>query len=115
MDYIGTEFTQVLRKYSDKTAARDLVRELESYGGDPANLVHSGMPPPRRPFQTNLSTEQVLSQGRQTRTHLALTDKAREPSIALHRLYIMLELTWGLSARVASQKKKKQPMTRQRI
>ncbi|KAF8268260.1 hypothetical protein EI94DRAFT_1728163 [Lactarius quietus] len=32
----------VLRKYSDKTVARDLVRELESYGGDPANLVHSG-------------------------------------------------------------------------
>ncbi|KAI9448236.1 ACBP-domain-containing protein [Lactarius indigo] len=33
---------KVLRKYSDKTVARDLVRELESYGGDPANLVHSG-------------------------------------------------------------------------
>jgi len=31
-----------LRRYSDKTVARDLVRELESYGGDPANLVHSG-------------------------------------------------------------------------
>ncbi|KAH8999312.1 ACBP-domain-containing protein [Lactarius akahatsu] len=37
---------KVLRKYSDKTVARDLVRELESYGGDPANLVHSGMPSP---------------------------------------------------------------------
>ncbi|KAI0003053.1 acyl CoA binding protein-domain-containing protein [Russula compacta] len=33
---------KVLRRYSDKTVARDLVRELESYGGDPANLVHSG-------------------------------------------------------------------------
>jgi acyl-CoA-binding protein len=33
---------KVLRKYSDKTVARELVRELESYGGDPANLVHSG-------------------------------------------------------------------------
>ncbi|KAI0269182.1 acyl CoA binding protein-domain-containing protein [Gloeopeniophorella convolvens] len=32
---------KVLRKYSDKTMARDLVRELESFGGDPANLVHS--------------------------------------------------------------------------
>lgn len=35
---------QVLRKYSDKTVARDLVRELESYAGDPANLVMSGKP-----------------------------------------------------------------------
>jgi len=33
---------KVLRRYSDKTVARDLVGELESYGGDPANLVHSG-------------------------------------------------------------------------
>lgn len=33
---------KVLRRYSDKTVARDLVEELESYGGDPANLVHSG-------------------------------------------------------------------------
>ncbi|KAL0949861.1 hypothetical protein HGRIS_009894 [Hohenbuehelia grisea] len=32
---------KVLRKYSDKTVARDLVRELESYGGDPSNLVLS--------------------------------------------------------------------------
>ncbi len=36
---------QVLRKYSDKTVARDLVRELESYAGDPANLVMSGTYP----------------------------------------------------------------------
>lgn len=33
---------QVLRKYSDKTMARSLVEELESYGGDPNNLVLSG-------------------------------------------------------------------------
>jgi len=33
---------KILRKYSEKTVARDLVRELESYGGDPANLVHGG-------------------------------------------------------------------------
>lgn len=32
---------KVLRRYSDKTVAKDLVREIESYGGDPANLVHS--------------------------------------------------------------------------
>ncbi|RXW25828.1 hypothetical protein EST38_g44 [Candolleomyces aberdarensis] len=32
---------KVLRKYSDKTIARDLVAELESYGGDPSNLVMS--------------------------------------------------------------------------
>ncbi|KAI1789031.1 ACBP-domain-containing protein [Ganoderma leucocontextum] len=34
---------KVLRKYSDKTVARDLVQELESYAGDPANLVMSGV------------------------------------------------------------------------
>ncbi|KAH7931273.1 ACBP-domain-containing protein [Leucogyrophana mollusca] len=32
---------KTLNKYSDKTVARDLVQELESYGGDPANLVLS--------------------------------------------------------------------------
>ncbi|KDQ64903.1 hypothetical protein JAAARDRAFT_28555 [Jaapia argillacea MUCL 33604] len=32
---------KVLRRYSDKTVARDLVQELESYGGDPSNLVRS--------------------------------------------------------------------------
>ena len=35
-------YQQVLRKYPDKTVARDLVRELESYNGDPSNLVMSG-------------------------------------------------------------------------
>ncbi|KAF8916831.1 hypothetical protein CPB85DRAFT_1288101 [Mucidula mucida] len=33
---------KVLRKYSDKTMAKSLVQELESYGGDPFNLVMSG-------------------------------------------------------------------------
>ncbi|KAJ8697971.1 hypothetical protein PTI98_004737 [Pleurotus ostreatus] len=32
---------KVLRKYSDKTVAQDFVRELESYGGDPSNIVSS--------------------------------------------------------------------------
>ncbi|KAH7916675.1 acyl CoA binding protein-domain-containing protein [Hygrophoropsis aurantiaca] len=32
---------KTLNKYSDKTIARDLVQELESYGGDPSNLVLS--------------------------------------------------------------------------
>ncbi|KAI0698627.1 acyl CoA binding protein-domain-containing protein [Cytidiella melzeri] len=32
---------KVLRKYSDKTVAMDLVRELESYNGDASNLVMS--------------------------------------------------------------------------
>ena len=43
--HLGTskQLCQVLRKYSDKTVARDLVRELESYAGDPTNLVMSGM------------------------------------------------------------------------
>jgi hypothetical protein len=36
-----TLLVQVLRKYSDKTVARDLVQELESFGGDPANSVTS--------------------------------------------------------------------------
>jgi hypothetical protein len=40
--YACSNLYQVLRKYSDKTMARDLVGELESYGGDPVNLVHSG-------------------------------------------------------------------------
>src|SRR6267142_820870 len=35
--------SKVLRRYPDKTVARDHVREIESFGGDPANLVHSGM------------------------------------------------------------------------
>jgi len=34
-------FTQVLRKYSDKTMARDLVRELEAFEGDPSNIMIS--------------------------------------------------------------------------
>lgn len=33
---------QVLRRYSDRTIARDLVIELDSYGTDPSNLVLSG-------------------------------------------------------------------------
>ncbi|KAF9452413.1 ACBP-domain-containing protein [Macrolepiota fuliginosa MF-IS2] len=32
---------KVLRRYSDKTMAQNLVQELESYGGDPSNLVLS--------------------------------------------------------------------------
>lgn len=32
---------KVLRKYSGKTIAMDLVQELEAYGGDPANIVTS--------------------------------------------------------------------------
>ncbi|KXN87970.1 hypothetical protein AN958_07980 [Leucoagaricus sp. SymC.cos] len=32
---------KVLRRYSDKTVAQNLVQELESYGGDPSNLVMS--------------------------------------------------------------------------
>jgi hypothetical protein len=32
---------QVLRKYSDKTVAMNLVEELESYGGDPSHIVMS--------------------------------------------------------------------------
>ncbi|OJT13366.1 hypothetical protein TRAPUB_10132 [Trametes pubescens] len=71
---------KVLRKYPDKTVARDLVRELESYNGDPSNLVMSGissrapasassgssasgeMPPvPQRPFEY-VSTQARVSQ-----------------------------------------------------
>ncbi|KAF7355050.1 ACBP-domain-containing protein [Mycena sanguinolenta] len=32
---------QVLRKYSDRTVSADLIQELESYGGDPSNIVMS--------------------------------------------------------------------------
>ena len=38
-----TYVQKVLRRYSDKTVARDLVAELESYGGDPSNIMLSGM------------------------------------------------------------------------
>jgi hypothetical protein len=36
-----SSFYQVLRKYSDKTIAMTLVQELESYGGDPSNIIMS--------------------------------------------------------------------------
>lgn len=36
-------YAKVLRRYSDKTVARDLVAELESYSGDPSNIMLSGM------------------------------------------------------------------------
>ncbi|KAJ7667706.1 hypothetical protein DFH06DRAFT_1183348 [Mycena polygramma] len=32
---------KVLRKYSDRTVSADLIQELESYGGDPSNLIMS--------------------------------------------------------------------------
>ncbi|KAJ7122739.1 hypothetical protein C8R44DRAFT_784410 [Mycena epipterygia] len=38
--YVGA-LMKVLRKYSDRTVSADLIQELESYGGDPANLVMS--------------------------------------------------------------------------
>lgn len=39
--FLRCNLSQVLRKYSDKTIAKNLVEELESYGGDPSNLVLS--------------------------------------------------------------------------
>ncbi|KAF7800119.1 hypothetical protein EIP86_011364 [Pleurotus ostreatoroseus] len=44
---------KVLRRYSDKTVAMDLVRELESYSGDASNLVMSEMPAHLRNNATN--------------------------------------------------------------
>ncbi|KAG8903830.1 hypothetical protein FRB99_002681 [Tulasnella sp. 403] len=38
--YVQT-LQKVLRRYSDRTVARDLVRELDSYGTDPSHLVMS--------------------------------------------------------------------------
>ncbi|KAJ7507459.1 hypothetical protein B0H11DRAFT_1967180 [Mycena galericulata] len=38
--YVGA-LVKVLRKYSDRTVSADLIQELESYGGDPSNLVMS--------------------------------------------------------------------------
>ncbi|KAJ7233150.1 hypothetical protein B0H12DRAFT_1144353 [Mycena haematopus] len=38
--YVGT-LMKVLRKYSDRTVSADLIQELESYGGDPSNIVMS--------------------------------------------------------------------------
>lgn len=38
-------FEQVLRKYPDRTVAKDLIAELEGYAGDPNNLVMSSKCP----------------------------------------------------------------------
>ncbi|KAJ7228949.1 hypothetical protein GGX14DRAFT_415940 [Mycena pura] len=38
--YVAT-LMKVLRKYSDRTVSADLIRELDSYSGDPSNLVMS--------------------------------------------------------------------------
>ncbi|KAJ7937339.1 hypothetical protein B0H13DRAFT_1945442 [Mycena leptocephala] len=38
--YVAT-LMKVLRKYSDRTVSADLIQELESYGGDPSNIVMS--------------------------------------------------------------------------
>ncbi|KAJ7873275.1 hypothetical protein B0H14DRAFT_3860091 [Mycena olivaceomarginata] len=38
--YVGT-LMKVLRKYSDRTVSADLIQELESYGGDPSNIIMS--------------------------------------------------------------------------
>ncbi|KAJ6599366.1 hypothetical protein DFH09DRAFT_1022357 [Mycena vulgaris] len=38
--YVGA-LMKVLRKYSDRTVSADLIQELESYGGDPSNIVMS--------------------------------------------------------------------------
>ncbi|KAA1466080.1 ACBP-domain-containing protein [Dentipellis sp. KUC8613] len=46
---------KVLRKYSDKTMARDLVRELESFEGDPSNIMMSGSL--SRPHESDSSSE----------------------------------------------------------
>jgi len=48
---------KVLRKYSDKTVAKDLVQELESFGGDPANLVISRELSQSRSSHSSSSTE----------------------------------------------------------
>lgn len=55
---------QVLRKYSDKTAARDLIQELEAYGGDPSNLVLSR----ERPAFNFQTLAQAASQGDMTKS-----------------------------------------------
>ncbi|KAG1820495.1 uncharacterized protein BJ212DRAFT_1297877 [Suillus subaureus] len=47
---------KVLSKYSDKTVARDLMNELQSYGGDPSNLVMSHSLPRSRTSQSSSSS-----------------------------------------------------------
>lgn len=47
---------KVLSKYSDKTVARDLMNELQSYGGDPSNLVMSHSLSRSRTSQSSNST-----------------------------------------------------------
>ncbi|KAG1857173.1 hypothetical protein C8R48DRAFT_278687 [Suillus tomentosus] len=47
---------KVLSKYSDKTVARDLMNELQSYGGDPSNLVMSHSLPRSRSYSRSSSS-----------------------------------------------------------
>ncbi|KZP05866.1 hypothetical protein FIBSPDRAFT_1053848 [Athelia psychrophila] len=56
---------KVLRKYSDKALARELIQELESYGGDPSNLV--------------MSREMTQSRGSQSSGSTRSEDDAKSP------------------------------------
>ncbi|KAI0047298.1 ACBP-domain-containing protein [Auriscalpium vulgare] len=48
---------KVLGKYSDKTVARDLVRELEAFEGDPSNIMMSGSLSNRSPDTDSSDSE----------------------------------------------------------
>jgi hypothetical protein len=81
-----------LRRYSDKTVARDHVRELESFGGDPANLVHSGMAIRCvESFNTNKDIMQEHFRGHQIPILLAQKSKLRDPFIAPPTSHITFE------------------------
>ncbi|KAI0317740.1 acyl CoA binding protein-domain-containing protein [Amylostereum chailletii] len=66
---------KVLRRYSDKTVARDLVRELEAYEGDPANIMMSGSLP-RSPGSDSSDSEQEASASVYRSAHLAPHSRA---------------------------------------
>jgi hypothetical protein len=82
-----------LRRYSDKTVARDHVRELESFGGDPANLVHSGMAIRCvESFNTNKDTMQEHFRGHQILILPAQKSKLQDPFIARPTSDIIFEV-----------------------
>jgi len=68
---------KVLRKYSDKTIATNLVQELESYGGDPANLVISRTLSRSNQSDSSGSTASVA----EIPSHLPATDNPRASQI----------------------------------
>ena len=77
----------MLRKYSGKTIAMDLVQELEAYGGDPANIVTSRM----SVEMTIISFANFLQERSPNRPHPTLLDQL---FLTPHRLTTPEKTLW---------------------